>query len=170
MLGTVDRANTIQMRSCSGNFVLLGAGDNVEVKKGNYRLTWVLVMKEGKRMQTFRASMERFPLNLELKDEDRSVTRIAEDDFPGPGTTSKVSWGWASRCQVQGTGRMWVWLEHHKWWGAYFLEDKIGGMGKSHTFPSGGNNTLGQCVSRSWADWPLQGESGESWGFKTKKP
>ena len=50
-------------------------------------------MKEGKKMQTFRASVERFPLNLELKDEDRSVTRIAEDDFPGPGTASKVSWG-----------------------------------------------------------------------------
>lgn len=53
----------------------------------------MLVMKEIKRVQTLRASMGRFPLNFELKDEDGSLIRIADNDFPGPGITSKMSWG-----------------------------------------------------------------------------
>lgn len=44
----------------------------------------MLVIKEIKRVQTLRASLGKFPLNFEPKDEDGSVIRIAEDNSLGP--------------------------------------------------------------------------------------
>lgn len=51
----------------------------------------MLVMKEVKRVQTLRESFYG-KVSFELKDENGSVTGIAEGDFPGQGTANEMSW------------------------------------------------------------------------------
>ena len=60
-----------------------------------------------KGMQTLGENFSRrFPLNVELKGGNGSdMTGITEEDFPGQGTATEMSWKGTNHCQVPGARR-----------------------------------------------------------------